>query len=178
MPRKLRIEEMNRLSIESFKLTTKTPLIIILDNIRSLHNVGSIFRTADAFLLEAVYLCGITGTPPHREIHKTALGATESVDWKYFANTLDAVNYLKDKHYQIVCLEQAKNSTLLKDFTPLADTGYALILGNEVHGVQQEVINNCHQCLEIPQFGTKHSLNVSISGGIAIWEIWSKISCE
>ena len=178
MPRKLRIEEMDRLSIEEFKQADKSPLVIILDNIRSLHNVGSIFRTADAFCLEAVYLCGITGIPPHREIHKTALGASDSVDWKYFENSIDAVNYLKEKNYTIVCLEQAEGSTKLNDFEAQKDKRYALVLGNEVKGVDQKVIDACHECLEIPQYGTKHSLNVSISGGIAIWAILAKLEQE
>jgi 23S rRNA (guanosine2251-2'-O)-methyltransferase len=175
MARKLRIEEMQRLSISDYAKSEKLKLTIVLDNIRSLHNVGAVFRTADAFLLEAVFLCGITGTPPHREIHKTALGATESVPWKYFTDTLEAVRLLKENNYQLLCLEQAEGSVLLSNFNPDKGIKYALIVGNEVHGVNQEIINMCDCCLEIPQYGTKHSLNVSVSAGIAIWDIFAKI---
>jgi tRNA G18 (ribose-2'-O)-methylase SpoU len=169
--RKLKITELNRLSREDFKKTKKIPLVVVLDNVRSQHNVGSVFRTSDAFLVEAVYLCGITATPPHAEIHKTALGAEDSVDWKYFEKTLDAVEELKQKSYHIAAIEQAENSIPLEKFLLENDKKYAVIFGNEVKGIDQEVMNQCDSCLEIPQFGTKHSLNVSVTAGIVIWEI-------
>ncbi len=169
--RKLLITELNRLTVEEFKKTEKHPVVIILDNVRSLHNVGSVFRTGDAFCIEAVYLCGITATPPHNEIHKSALGAEDSVAWKYFENTLDAVNLLKEQGYTIIGIEQVENSVLLTDFKCSKEQKYALIFGNEVKGVQQQVIDNCNQCIEIPQFGTKHSLNISVSVGIVLWEV-------
>ncbi|HRW22744.1 MAG TPA: RNA methyltransferase [Bacteroidales bacterium] len=175
MTRKLRIEEMQRLSIDEYAKADKFELTIVLDNVRSLHNVGSVFRTADAFLIEAVFLCGITGTPPHREIHKTALGATDSVPWQYFKNTNDAITLLLENNYQLLCLEQAKGSILLNDFIPQKASKCALVIGNEVHGVNQDIIDRCHYCLEIPQNGTKHSLNVSVSTGIAIWDLWKKL---
>ena len=167
---KLKITEMNRLTLEQFKEQKKTPLIVVLDNVRSLHNVGSVFRTSDAFLLEAVYLCGITSTPPHAEIHKTALGAEDSVDWKYFEDTCEAVKELKKDGYIVFAIEQAKESVMLPNFRVEKDKKYAFILGNEVKGVQQSVVDMCDGCIEIPQFGTKHSLNVSVTGGIVIWE--------
>jgi tRNA G18 (ribose-2'-O)-methylase SpoU len=173
--RKLKITELNRLSREDFKKTKKIPLVVVLDNVRSQHNVGSVFRTSDAFLVEAIYLCGITATPPHAEIHKTALGAEDSVDWKYFENTLDAVEELKQKGYHLAAVEQAENSISLEKFQLEKDTKYAIIFGNEVHGVEQDVMNQCVSCIEIPQFGTKHSLNVSVTAGIVIWEIAKRI---
>lgn len=176
MARKLRIEEMKRLSISDYANAEKTKLIVVLDNIRSLHNVGAIFRTADSFLLEAVFLCGITGIPPHPEIHKTALGATESVPWKYFSDSLEAVKELKANNYQLLCLEQAEGSVLLNSFSLDKNNKYALIVGNEVHGVNQKIIDLCDCCIEIPQYGTKHSLNVSVSVGIAIWDLFCKLS--
>jgi tRNA G18 (ribose-2'-O)-methylase SpoU len=172
--RKLKITELNRLNAESFRQAEKIPLIVVLDNVRSLHNVGSVFRTADAFLLEAVYLCGITATPPHAEIHKTALGAENTVEWNYFENTLDAVREIKQKGYHLIAIEQAENSLLLEQ-VQLADKKYAVVLGNEVHGVDQEVMNQCDDCIEIPQFGTKHSLNVSVTAGIIIWEFFKRL---
>lgn len=171
---KLKITEMNRLTVDEFKSERKTPLIIVLDNVRSLHNVGSVFRTADAFLAEAVYLCGITSTPPHAEIHKTALGAENTVEWKYFEDTHAAVSELKEQGYIVYSIEQAKGSTMLPDLKLDKTKKYAVILGNEVKGVQQSVVDACHGCIEIPQFGTKHSLNVSVTGGIIIWEFFSK----
>ena len=174
--RKLKITELNRLSVEKFKETEKIPLVVVLDNVRSLHNVGSIFRTADAFLIESVYLCGITSTPPNAEIHKSALGAEFSVDWKYFEYTTEAINHLKKNAYSIFAIEQVENSIKLPDLTLEKNKKYAVILGNEVKGVQQEVVNLCDGCIEIPQFGTKHSLNVSISGGIVIWEFFGKLT--
>ena len=166
---------MNRLTQDEFKVQKKTPLIVILDNVRSLHNVGSVFRTADAFLVEAVYLCGITSTPPQAEIHKTALGAEDTVEWKYFENTEDAVTELKKQGYTIYAIEQAKGSTMLPDLTLEKGGKYAVILGNEVKGVQQSVVDMCDGCIEIPQFGTKHSLNVSVTGGIIIWSFFELI---
>jgi tRNA G18 (ribose-2'-O)-methylase SpoU len=173
--RKLKITELNRMSPEDFKQAEKTPLIVVLDNVRSLHNVGSVFRTSDAFLIEAVYLCGITAVPPHAEIHKTALGAENTVDWKYFEKTLDAVAELKQKGYVVAAVEQAENS-IPPDKLPPEHKKRAIILGNEVHGVAQEVMNQCDFCIEIPQFGTKHSLNVSVAAGILIWETFKKIN--
>lgn len=163
---------MNRLTTDEFKLETKIPLIIILDNVRSLHNVGSVFRTGDAFTIEAIYLCGITSTPPQAEIHKTALGAEDTVDWKYYENTSVAVNELKVDGYTVYAIEQAQGSTLLTDFKIRNEKKIALILGNEVKGVQQTVVDICDGCIEIPQFGTKHSLNVSVTSGIIIWEFF------
>ena len=167
---------MNRLTPEEFKAQTKTPLVVVLDNVRSLHNVGSVFRTGDAFLIEAVYLCGITSTPPHAEIHKTALGAENTVEWRYFENAHDAVNELKTKGYTVFAIEQAEGSTMLTDLELEKTRKYAVILGNEVKGVQQSVVDICDACIEIPQFGTKHSLNVSVTGGIIIWEMFRKIA--
>jgi tRNA G18 (ribose-2'-O)-methylase SpoU len=172
--RKLKITELNRITPEDFKIAEKIPLIVVLDNVRSLHNVGSVFRTADAFRVEAVYLCGITAIPPQAEIHKTALGAENTVDWKYFENTLEAVAELKQKGYHIAAVEQAENSILLNQLQLKAEK-YAIILGNEVHGVNQEVMNQCDSCIEIPQFGTKHSLNVSVTSGILIWEFFKAL---
>jgi tRNA G18 (ribose-2'-O)-methylase SpoU len=173
--KKLKITEMNRLTVEEFKEEKKTPLIVVLDNVRSLHNVGSVFRTADAFLLEAVYLCGITSTPPHAEIHKTALGAEDTVDWKHFEDTHVALNELKAAGYTVFAIEQAEGSTKLQHLNLDKGKKYAVILGNEVKGVQQSVIDRCDGCIEIPQFGTKHSLNVSVTGGIIIWEMYKLI---
>ena len=165
---------MNRLTPEEFKSTSKLPLVVVLDNVRSMHNVGSVFRTADAFLIEAVYLCGITCTPPHAEIHKTALGAENTVDWQHFADTHDAVSQLKADGYVVFAIEQAVGSTLLPDLQLDPNQKYAVILGNEVKGVQQSVVDNCYGCIEIPQYGTKHSLNVSVTGGVIIWEFFRK----
>ena len=169
--RKLYTDEIKRLSHEDFEKAQKIPLIVVLDNIRSHHNTGSIFRTCDAFACEEIYLCGITGIPPHRDIHKTALGATETVKWQYFENTIEAVQILKDKGYTIIALEIAENSTNIDDFSIEKNKKTALILGNEVDGINQDILDICDVCLEIPQYGTKHSLNVSVSGGIAIWTL-------
>jgi len=174
--KKLKITEMNRLTIEEFKEEKKTPLLVVLDNVRSLHNVGSVFRTADAFLVEAVYLCGITSTPPHAEIHKTALGAENTVDWKHYEDTHVALEELKMKGYTVFAIEQAEGSTMLPDLELDATKKYAVIFGNEVKGVQQSVVDACDGCIEIPQFGTKHSLNVSVTGGIIIWEFFKKLA--
>lgn len=167
---------MNRLTAEEFKEEKKTPLVVILDNVRSLHNVGSVFRTADAFLVEAVYLCGITSTPPHAEIHKTALGAENTVVWKYVEDTHQVVDALKADGYTVFAIEQAVGSTLLPNLELDKSKKYAVILGNEVKGVQQTVVDACDGCIEIPQFGTKHSLNVSVTGGIIIWEFFRKLN--
>lgn len=160
---------MQRLSVDEFKQAEKLPLIVVLDDVRSMHNVGSVFRTGDAFRIEAVYLCGITSTPPNAEIHKTALGAEDSVEWRYFNTALEAVEALKADGYEIYSVEQAHGSTMLQEFTPIYNNRYAVILGNEVKGVHQEVIDASDGCLEIPQFGTKHSMNVSVTAGIIIW---------
>ena len=173
--RKLNTEELNRISVPDFKNTEKTPLVIVLDNIRSLNNIGSVFRTADAFLVEKIYLCGITASPPNREIHKTALGATESVEWEYFTNTKLAVEKLKAEDYKILSVEQTENSTMLNDFYPQKDQKYAIVLGNEVKGVEQEIIDLSDMVIEIPQFGTKHSINISVANGIVVWDIFAKI---
>ena len=172
--RKLKITELNRLTTNEFKESRKLPLIVILDNIRSTYNVGSVFRTADAFRLEKIYLCGITSIPPHPEIHKTALGAEESVDWEFSTSTLEVVDKLKQQGYRVYAVEQAQGSTMLNNFNP-SDDKLAIVMGNEVKGVQQEVINHSDGCLEIPQYGTKHSLNVSVTTGIVIWDLFNKI---
>ena len=168
--KKLSMDELNRLSVEEFKEANKNKVIAVLDNIRSMHNVGSVFRTADSFLLEAVILCGYTPQPPHRDIHKTALGATETVDWLYFENIMDAVHSLKEKGYILCGVEQVDTSIELQKYLFCPDQKYALIFGNEVYGVQEEVLKSCDAVLEIPQQGSKHSLNVSIAAGIVLWE--------
>jgi 23S rRNA (guanosine2251-2'-O)-methyltransferase len=168
--KKLSMEELNRLSVEEFKQTEKVPLVLVLDNVRSLNNVGSAFRTSDAFAIEKICLCGITGTPPHREIQKTALGATESVAWNYFPNTLEAIEILKNEGYKICTFEQVDKSVMLHEFIPETDGKFALVFGNEVFGVEQEVLNRSDFVIEIPQLGTKHSLNISVTMGIAIWD--------
>jgi len=173
--RKLKLSELNRITVEEFKQSSKTPIVIILDNIRSLHNIGSVFRTADAFRLEAIYLCGITGTPPNKEIHKSALGATESVEWKYFENTIDAVNILKENNYTILIVEQAEGSISLEELTIESSEKIALVFGNEINGVDEKIMTLANKCVEIPQFGTKHSLNISVSVGIVVWELFRKI---
>jgi 23S rRNA (guanosine2251-2'-O)-methyltransferase len=173
--RKLQNNELERKSIEQYRSSKKSPFIIILDNVRSNSNVGSVFRTADAFLTEAIYLCGITARPPHREIQKTALGATESVEWKYFQETIEAVRELKDKGYKIIGIEQVEGSVELQDVILENDKKYAVIFGHEVNGVDQKVINACDYCVEIPQFGTKHSFNISVSAGIVMWEFSQKV---
>jgi 23S rRNA (guanosine2251-2'-O)-methyltransferase len=169
--RKLLNRELNRKTLEQFRETEKAPFIIILDNVRSQSNVGSVFRTADAFLTEAIYLCGITCTPPHREIQKTALGATESVFWKYFPETSAAIKELKEKGYIVIAVEQAEGSVALQDMQIEKDHKYALVFGHEVNGVDQAILNSCDFCVEIPQFGTKHSFNIAISVGIVLWEV-------
>lgn len=173
--RKLKMEELDRLSIQEYKDTEKAPLVIVLDNVRSLNNVGSAFRTSDAFLIDKIYLCGITGTPPNREIQKTALGATDSVAWEHIHKTADLVRRLKDEGFMICSFEQADQSVLLHDFEPQRDQKYALVFGNEVFGVDDEVIDQSDEVIEIPQLGTKHSLNISVTMGIAIWDFASKL---
>lgn len=174
--RKLKNSELDRLSVNEFKQSNKTPLIIVLDNIRSLNNIGSVFRTSDAFLIEKIYLCGITAKPPHKDIHKTALGSTETVAWEYVENTIDVIENLQNKGVKIAAVEQAKNATMLNDFSPKKDTTYALVFGNEVKGVSQDVVSASDVVLEIPQYGTKHSLNISVSCGVVVWDMFSKLS--
>ncbi len=171
MNRKLKTEEIIRLTAEEFQQAEKIPLIVVLDDVRSLHNVGSVFRTADAYRVEKIVLCGITATPPNAEIHKTALGAEFSVEWNYFSSAVEAVQALKNDGYTVFAIEQAEGSISMDDFRHDAGKRYAVVLGNEVKGVQQSVIDLCNGCLELPQFGTKHSLNVSVAAGIVIWEI-------
>jgi len=174
--RKLKITELNRLSGEAYKTSRKTPLVIVLDHVRSLNNVGSLFRTADAFRMEAVYLCGITATPPHAEIHKTALGAEETVEWHYFSETLDAVHNLKQSGYVICALEQAEGSIPLEKLSLDKEKKYAIVIGHEVKGVLQQVMDVCDLCVEIPQFGTKHSLNVAVAAGIVSWDFFKMLN--
>ena len=173
--RKLKNSELNRLNVDQFKASDKIPLIVILDNIRSLNNIGSVFRTSDAFLIKKIYLCGITAKPPHKEIHKTALGATESVDWEYVENTEDLIVELQEEKVTVLAIEQAEKSTSLEEFMPVSGESYAVILGNEVKGVSQNAVDLSDFCIEIPQFGTKHSLNISVSCGIVLWDIFSKM---
>ena len=173
--RKLKIIEMNRLTVDEFKQAAKLPLVVVLDDVRSLHNVGAVFRTSDAFRVERVCLCGITAVPPQPEIHKTALGAEDSVDWTYYKDAADAVRELQGEGYTVYAVEQAEGSTMLQHFRPELDGRYAVVLGNEVKGVRQDVVDLCDGCLEIPQYGTKHSLNVSVTAGIVIWEMAKKL---
>jgi len=173
--RKLRNNELGRISVSTFKKTPKTPIIVVLDNIRSLNNIGSVFRTSDAFLVEKIYLCGITAKPPHRDIHKTALGATESVDWEYKKDTRTLVNDLKTQGVKVAAIEQVENSIMLDKFVPEPNKKIAIIFGNEVKGVQQEVVSESDYCIEIPQIGTKHSLNISVSCGVVLWDLYQKI---
>jgi len=173
--KKLTMDELNRLSVEEFKSTDKSPLILILDNVRSLNNVGSAFRTGDAFRIQKIYLCGITGTPPNREIQKTALGATESVDWEHVPDTLELVKTLKGKGIKTIALEQTSNSISLDKFSASPDETYALVFGNEIFGVSEEVISEVDHVIEIPQLGTKHSFNISVSIGIVLWDFGGKM---
>jgi tRNA G18 (ribose-2'-O)-methylase SpoU len=173
--RKLKNSELNRISIDNYKKSDKTPFIVVLDNIRSQSNIGSVFRTSDGFRLEAVYLCGITAKPPQREIQKTALGATESVPWKYFERTEDAIQELKKQNFQIFSVEQAEGSSMLDEFSPDFSKKCAFVFGNEVKGVQQQIIDQSDGCIEIPQYGTKHSFNISISVGILLWDMHQKL---
>ncbi|MBQ4818625.1 RNA methyltransferase [Aquimarina sp. MMG016] len=174
MYRKLKNSELDRKSVEEFKTAKKTPLIIILDNIRSLNNIGSVFRSADAFLIKKIYLCGITATPPHKDIQKTALGATDTVDWEYQKDTLTLIKDLKSQNIKIVSIEQAEHATMLNDFNPEPDQTYAIVFGNEVKGVQQDVVSESDTVIEIPQYGSKHSLNISVSAGVVVWDLFCK----
>ena len=169
--RKLGMDELNRKSVPEFRQSDKTPVVVVLDNIRSMHNVGSVFRTADAFLLEGIYLCGYTPQPPHRDIHKTALGATETVEWRYFGDTAEAVRSLKEDGYQVFAIEQVENSIPLQTFSARQAGKLAVVFGNEVSGVGEEALKLCDGCVEIPQWGMKHSLNISIAAGIVLWEL-------
>ena len=173
--RKLKNSELNRKTIEEFKQADKLNVVVVMDNVRSLNNIGSVFRTSDAFLIDAVYLCGITATPPHKDIHKTALGATESVTWQYFNETKEAIEQLKRDGYKIISVEQAENSTDLRDFKITKASKYAVVFGHEVKGVAQDVVDMSDVCVEIPQEGTKHSLNISVSAGIVLWEFYSQL---
>ena len=172
--RKLKVTEMGRMSVAEYRASDKQPIVVVLDHVRSLYNVGSVFRSSDAFRIEGVVLCGITARPPHPEIHKTALGAEESVSWKYFERTEDAVAWLKEQGYIVLAIEQCEGSTMLQDFERKPGRKYAVVLGNEVKGVQQQVVDMCDGCLEIPQYGTKHSLNVSVTAGIVLWHLSGK----
>ena len=174
--RKLANDELERLNVEGYKNAKKTPLIVVLDNIRSLNNIGAVFRTADAFLIQKIYLCGITAQPPHKDIHKTALGATESVDWEYRESTIDLVEELQAKNLKVISIEQAENATMLNSFSIANNQTYALVFGNEVKGVSQDVVSKSNAVIEIPQFGTKHSLNISVSVGVVVWDFWSKLN--
>ncbi len=174
--RKLKLDELNRVSVAEFKNSDKLPIAVVLDNVRSMHNIGSIFRTADGFAVEQVCLCGITAQPPHREIEKTALGATQSISWHYYATPLEAVKQLRADGYKIIAIEQAENSTMLQAFDPSPQEKYALIFGNEVNGVSDEVMTDIDACIEIPQFGTKHSFNIVVSAGIVLWDFFTKIT--
>ncbi|HXK75317.1 MAG TPA: RNA methyltransferase [Bacteroidaceae bacterium] len=175
---KLSIRELQRISTEEFKGVKKLPLIVVLDNIRSLHNIGAIFRTCDAFRISQIHLCGLTAKPPHAEIHKTALGAEYSVDWKYYDNTIESIHALKAIGYTLLAVEQAKDSIMLDRLQLDPTKKYAIIMGNEVKGVQQQVIDICDGCIEIPQYGTKHSLNVSVSAGMVIWQCFTQLPLE
>lgn len=174
--RKLENSELERKSIEDFKKSEKTPLILVLDDIRSLHNIGSVFRTADAFLIEKIILCGITATPPNKEIHKTALGATETVAWEHHENVLEVIEKLKKENVLTLAIEQVESAIFLQDFKTEKDQKYALVFGNEVYGVAQEAVALCDGCIEIPQLGTKHSLNIAVSAGIVVWDLFQKIN--
>lgn len=176
--RKLKNEELGRMTTEEFKSAEKLPIVIVLDNVRSMHNVGSAFRTGDAFAVAHIALCGITAQPPHREIHKTALGATESVDWKHYPSTLAAVHALRSEGYSIYAIEQADESVSLEAFEPKPEEKVALIFGNEVFGVEEEVVHEAEACIEIPQFGTKHSLNISVSIGVVLWDLVKKFKFQ
>ncbi len=173
--KKLKLDELNRIDIDGFKAQEKLPVVIILDNVRSMHNVGSVFRTADGFAVEKLVLCGITAQPPHREIEKTALGATQSVEWEHIEDTLVAIDKYRELGYEIIAIEQAKDSMMLNTFKPKLTNKYALIFGNEVNGVSDEAMQKIDKCIEIPQFGTKHSFNIVISAGITLWDFFAKI---
>jgi 23S rRNA (guanosine2251-2'-O)-methyltransferase len=174
--RKLKLDELNRATVEEFKEQQKLPVAVVLDSVRSMHNIGSIFRTSDGFAVEQICLCGITAQPPHREIEKTALGATQSINWTYHADATEAVKQLRAEGYQIIAIEQAENSVMLNTFTPDKNAKYALIFGNEVNGVSDEVMQMIDTCIEIPQFGTKHSFNIVVSAGIVLWDFFAKLN--
>lgn len=174
--RKLLNEELGRKTVDEFKASEKLPIVVVLDNVRSLNNVGSVFRTSDAFLVGKIYLCGITGMPPHPEIHRSALGAEYSVEWEYIENTINAVHLLKENGYEIISIEQAEKSIFLNDFVPSKETSFALVFGNEVKGVAQDVVDFSDECIEIPQLGTKHSFNISVSAGIVLWDFFCKLN--
>lgn len=176
--RKLRNNELERKSIDEFKKSEKTPIVIVLDNVRSMNNIGSVFRTSDALLVEAVYLCGITATPPHRDLHKTALGAEDAVHWEYFEDTTTALAKLRNNGFKIYSVEQAEQSISLEQFKVDSHSKYALVFGNEVKGVQQKIVDLSDGCIEIPQFGTKHSFNISVSCGIVLWDLFAKIKYQ
>jgi 23S rRNA (guanosine2251-2'-O)-methyltransferase len=176
--RKLKLDELNRATVDEFKAQDKLPVAVVLDNVRSMHNIGSIFRTSDGFAVNKICLCGITAQPPHREIEKTALGATQSVNWEYFETPLQAVQHLRNEGYQIIAIEQAENSTMLNTFAPSSNEKYALIFGNEVNGVSDEVMEVIDTCIEIPQFGTKHSFNIVVSAGIVLWDFFAKLNLK
>jgi tRNA G18 (ribose-2'-O)-methylase SpoU len=176
--RKLENSELERKSVADFKKSDKTPIILVLDDVRSLHNIGSVFRTADAFLVEKIYLCGITATPPNKEIHKTALGATETVAWEHHENVLEVITKLKSENTTTLAIEQVESAVFLQDFKTEKKQKYALVFGNEVHGVSQEAVALCDGCIEIPQLGTKHSLNIAVSAGIVVWDLFSKLQLE
>lgn len=176
--RKLKLDELNRASVTEFKAQQKLPVAVVLDNVRSMHNVGSIFRTCDGFAVQQMCLCGITSQPPHREIEKTALGATQSVNWSYYTDTLLAVEQLRQDGYQIIAVEQAESSVMLNKFNMQKNQKYALVFGNEVNGVSDEVMKVIDTCIEIPQFGTKHSFNIVVSAGIVLWDFFCKIVSE
>ncbi len=176
--RKLRTHELNRLDADQYLETEKLPLVVVLDNVRSCNNIGSFFRTSDALLVESIYLCGITATPPNKEIHKTALDAEKTVDWKYMEHTEDAVAELKARGYKVYAIEQIDKSVMLPDFEPATDEKIAIVFGNEVKGVQQKVVDLCDGAIEIPQFGTKHSFNVSVSAGIVLWDLFKKMKWQ
>jgi 23S rRNA (guanosine2251-2'-O)-methyltransferase len=173
--RKLKLEELNRATIAEFKAGKKMPVAVVLDNVRSMHNIGSIFRTADGFAVEQICLCGITAQPPHREIEKTALGATQSINWNYYPDPMQAIEQLRSNGYRIIAVEQAERSIMLNEFNPVEGEKYALVFGNEVNGVSDEVMKTIDACIEIPQFGTKHSFNIVISAGIVLWDLFSKM---
>ena len=174
--RKLKNSELKRLTVDAYKKAEKTPLIIVLDNIRSLNNIGSVFRRSDAFLIEKIYLCGITAKPPHKDIHKTALGSTDSVDWEYIDDTTELVKRLKAEDVTVISIEQAENSIMLNDFQTKKNIKYAVVFGNEVKGVSQTVVDQSDYVIEIPQFGTKHSLNISVSAGVVTWDLFCKLN--
>ncbi len=176
--RKLKTEELGRVGIEDFKKQDKLPLTVILDNVRSMHNIGSIFRTSDGFAIEKIYLCGITAQPPHRDIEKTALGATQSIEWVYSSDIMELIQELKAAGHTIIAIEQAQNSVMLNDFQPVTSEKYVLIFGNEVNGVSEEAMKLIDTCLEIPQFGTKHSFNIVVSAGIVLWDFFAKLKLK